>query len=220
MLEFKAFNSPEEVIKEYTNRPEIKNAIICSVVNNFERLAENLRKQYRLLIFEANTPIPIINKYQSKASLGSDRLAASVGAFINHPNAPSLVIDAGTCIKYNFVNYKNEYLGGAIAPGVQMRFKALQHFTDRLPLMEYWPVKYTQLVGGNTEESLLSGVLTAVILETKGFISEYQKTFPDLKIFLTGGDAPFFESHLKNSIFADPYLIGKGLNAILNYNLR
>ena len=169
------------------------------------------------IIFNSETKIPLTNLYQSASTLGSDRLAASVGAYFLYPNANVLVIDAGTCIKYNFTNSKNEYLGGGISPGIRMKLKALQTFTSKLPLVEA-NFSYNELVGNNTQNSILSGVLNGSVAEIDGIISQYKLQFTDIICVLTGGDSEYLAKRLKNSIFAHQNLVIKGLNDILNYN--
>ena len=169
------------------------------------------------IIFNSETKIPLTNLYQSASTLGSDRLAASVGAYFLYPNANVLVIDAGTCIKYNFTNSKNEYLGGGISPGIRMKLKALQTFTSKLPLVEA-NFSYNELVGNNTQNSILSGVLNGSVAEIDGIISQYKLQFTDIICILTGGDSEYLAKRLKNSIFAHQNLVIKGLNDILNYN--
>jgi type III pantothenate kinase len=172
-----------------------------------------------VLLFNSETPIPIKNRYRSAHTLGSDRLASAIGGNSLAPGQDILVIDAGTCVKYNYVNANNEYIGGGISPGLQMRFKAMNTFTSRLPLLE--PVEsYTELIGTNSNESILSGVQLGVINEVDAFIDQYRQQFNNIKVFLTGGDTDFFAKRLKNRIFADQNLILKGLNEILEYNLK
>lgn len=195
----------------------IKQSIVCSVANIAEAQLQQLSQKMPVTIFTAQTPVPIKNLYKTSATLGSDRLAAAIGANAAFPSQNLLVIDAGTCIKYNFVNNENCYLGGAIAPGLQMRFNALNTFTARLPLL-HPDYSFNKLIGESTNESILSGVQTAVIAETDALIDVYKTQFPDLKVLFTGGDVNFFEKRLKNSIFADQNLILKGLNEILIYN--
>jgi type III pantothenate kinase len=151
--------------------------------------------------------------------LGSDRLAASIGAYSLHPNSNVLVIDAGTCIKYNFTNFKNEYLGGSISPGIEMRFKSLEHFTSKLPLINF-DASYRELIGENTKNSILSGVINGSIAEIDGIMFDYKSKFPNIICILTGGDSEFLAKRLKNSIFTHQNLVLKGLNDILNYNLE
>ncbi len=212
------FQSLEEVIEsDIFQQFTITYCIVGSVVNGMEAFIEKLNQKVNVSIFTTDTPIPIQNNYKSANTLGSDRLAASIGGNTLFPNENVLVIDAGTCIKYNFTNKQNQYIGGAISPGLEMRFKALHTFTARLPLLSV-DYGFNDLIGKNSTESILSGVQTAVVAEVDGLIDEYKNKFSDLKIVLTGGDYNFFEKRLKNSIFADPFLILKGLNAILKFN--
>lgn len=215
---FFVFNSFQELnASDIFEKHQINNCILGSVVNGLESDIEELKKKVYVLLFTSETPVPIQNLYKSAHTLGSDRLSAAIGANVIAPNQNILVIDAGTCIKYNFVNNKNQYIGGAISPGLQMRFKALHTFTSRLPLLSI-DNDFNELIGNDTNSSILSGVQTAVIAELDGMIAQYKKEFNDLKVFITGGDVNFFEKRLKNSIFADQNLILKGLNAILNFN--
>ncbi len=196
----------------------INRCIVTSVVDEMGSLINTLKEKAKTLVFTSETPTPLVNLYQSVNTLGSDRLAAAVGGNFLFPNKNVLVIDAGTCIKYNFVNDNNEFIGGAISPGLQMRFNALNTFTSRLPLLAV-DENFDTLIGSNTNDSILSGVEIGTITEIEGVIERYKQFNPDLNIVLTGGDAYFFEKRLKSPIFTDSFLILKGLNVILNYNL-
>ncbi|MCX6294691.1 MAG: type III pantothenate kinase [Bacteroidetes bacterium] len=200
------------------NNP-VNTCILASVVDNIEPFIAHLKEKLNVLIFNSATLIPIKNLYKTVQSLGSDRLAAAVGGNALYPDKNVLVIDCGTCIKYDFVNSKNEYLGGAISPGLNMRFNAMHTFTARLPLLTL-DQSYDALIGTSTNESMLSGAQNGAIAEIEGFIEQYKQQFPDVFVVLTGGDVNFFEKRLKNSIFADPNLIQKGLKEILDYNLN
>ncbi|MBK7666313.1 MAG: type III pantothenate kinase [Sphingobacteriaceae bacterium] len=217
LIEAKAYNSVKELIADRAFYNEAKSCIIGSVVNADTQITEALHHIKDIRFFTSETKIPLKNLYKSASTLGSDRLAAAVGAYSLYPLKNSLVIDAGTCLKFNFTSEKAEYLGGAISPGLQMRFKALQHFTDKLPLISM-PDEFDKLIGQNTEESILSGVINGILQETDGVINEYKKLYPDLTIVVTGGDTDFFAKHLKNRIFAHPHLVLVGLNEILIYN--
>jgi len=221
LLEFLVFKDYQEVLESvlFKNNLSINNCIVASVVDDINAFVDGLAKKVNVLVFTSETPLPIKNLYETTSTLGSDRLAAAVGGELLFPGQDILVIDAGTCIKYNFVNEKKEYIGGAISPGLQMRFKALNTFTSRLPLLEVDP-NFDSLIGVNTKGSILSGVEMGALAEVKGFIDEYKLISPNLKVLITGGDVNFFEKRLKNSIFADSYLILKGLNRILNYNIK
>jgi type III pantothenate kinase len=197
----------------------IEYAILVTVVNNIDAQISRLRKYFPVMEYSVYTDIPIKNLYASVDTLGGDRLIGAVAANHLYPHTNILMIDAGTCIKYNFVNKNNEFVGGAISPGIRMRFKALNTFTSRLPLLDFDDT-YDILIGTTSSENMLSGVELGAVAEINGFIQQYEGLFPDLKVVLTGGDAPFFEKHIKRTIFADPYLILNGLNIVLEYNLR
>jgi type III pantothenate kinase len=213
----KVFDSPNELLSNFSLFSNIKQVFIGTVTSGHEEVINALSKTVKFHTFTSQTLAPLKNLYQSVSTLGSDRLAASVGAYDLYPNQNVLVIDAGTCVKYNFTNSDNEYLGGAISPGLQMRFRAMKEFTNRLPLVSAG-YSFNKLIGTTTEESLLSGVINGIIYEIDGFINDYKEHYPDLKVVLTGGDTGFFVNRLKNSIFAHPNLVLKGLNTILIYN--
>ncbi|MBI3519992.1 MAG: type III pantothenate kinase [Bacteroidetes bacterium] len=217
--EFKFYPLVADILADSDFLKQAKHAIIGSVVAELQSFYEALNALVPTMVFTSQTKIPLLNLYQSASTLGSDRLAASVGAYYLHPNTNVLVIDAGTCIKYNFTNVRNEYLGGGISPGIQMKFKALQHFTSKLPLVEA-DFSYDQLIGTNTQSSLLSGVLNGSVAEIDGIITAYTSQFTDTICILTGGDSQYLAKRLKNSIFAHQNLVLKGLNDILNYTLE
>jgi type III pantothenate kinase len=219
LQQFFVFDTTDELLNSgIIQKYSVDSCIVGSVVNEIESFIIDLKKQTHVLLFNSETPTPIKNLYKTAHTLGSDRLAAAIGANAIAPDQDILVIDAGTCIKYNFVNANNEYIGGGISPGLQMRFKAMNTFTSRLPLLEP-DENYSELIGTNSNESILSGVQLGIINETDGFIDQYRQRFNNIKVFLTGGDTDFFAKRLKNRIFADQNLILKGLNRILDHNI-
>lgn len=163
------------------------------------------------------TKLPFKLAYHTPETLGKDRIAAVAAAQAIYPNENVLTIDAGTCVTYDFLDDVGSYYGGAISPGIQMRLKAMHHFTDQLPLLT-WEGEPTAIIGESSISSMLSGAVNGLRLEVDGFIEEYQRKHKALKVLLTGGDAALFEKDLKNGIFADPNLVLKGLNEILLYN--
>lgn len=217
LFESKVYDNVNAILSDKAFISKAKRAIIGTVVKEQEDFYSALNAIIPTIIFNSETKIPLTNLYQSASTLGSDRLAASVGAYFLYPNANVLVIDAGTCIKYNFTNSKNEYLGGGISPGIRMKFKALQTFTSKLPLVEA-NFSYNEIVGNNTQNSILSGVLNGSVAEIDGIISQYKLQFTDIICILTGGDSEYLAKRLKNSIFDHQNLVIKGLNDILNYN--
>lgn len=173
------------------------------------------------LVLDHNTPLPIKNQYKTPKTLGKDRLANAVGAYHLSSESNSLIIDAGTCLKIDFINRSNEYLGGIISPGLRMRFKAVHTFTDKLPLVNPDDSKEEEM-GVDTLTSLHSGCYTGMDREIIATIEDFRKKYGDLKIFITGGDMDELQKmgfSQKNSIFADRWLTLRGLNEILNYNV-
>jgi type III pantothenate kinase len=197
---------------------KIHNSIISSVTNQHTLILETLSKKSTILYYSSNVKIPLKNLYKSATTLGSDRIAASVGSFTFFPNKNVLTIDAGTCIKYNFVNSSNEYIGGAISPGLNMRLKALNYFTKSLPLIKF-DKNYEKLTGETTQESILSGSLIGAVCEVKSMIEHYKAKYNDVEIVITGGDADYLYEQLKSCFFANQNILLYGLNTILNYNL-
>jgi len=171
------------------------------------------------LILNEATPLPIVNNYSSPKTLGYDRITNAIAAYNIFPGENNLIIDLGTCLKFDFINSKNQYIGGSISLGFLMRYKALHNFTDNLPLLKNKVT--TQQIGKDTKSSMVSGVFLGMLGEIKQFIEGYESIYKKLNVFLTGGDLSYFENEelsQKNSIFADPLLTLKGLKVILDYN--
>jgi len=171
-----------------------------------------------ILLLDHQLPLPFVNHYQTPHTLGTDRLAAVAGAQALYPGQSCLVIDAGTCIKYEWLENGTDYQGGSISPGLRMRFQAMHTFTSRLPLVE--PDSNVPLTGTSTQTALQSGVLYGMLAEMEGISNRYRTTIPGLLVILCGGDAHFFERRLKTPIFAVSELVLIGLNHILNFNLK
>lgn len=201
----------EEIFLEH----KIEKAIISNVRNEEQilTLLEIISKHTKVVKFQDLKKFPIINAYQTPESLGTDRLAVSAGSQIYAKGNNVLVIQIGTCITYEFIDKNAIYHGGAISPGTLMRFKSLHHHTGNLPLVKYQEI--SEITGKNTEESILSGVLFGIVSEIDGNIEKYKKSYPDLRIIMTGGGAKYFDKLLKNEIFAVPNLVIIGLNYLL-----
>ncbi|MBV6453792.1 MAG: Type III pantothenate kinase [Bacteroidia bacterium] len=192
-------------------------AIIFSSVAHVNKSALAFAEKYcRVHYLNHLTPLPLKNKYRTPQTLGTDRLANAAGAAWLFKGRNCLVIDAGTCIKYDFVSEKGHYMGGAISPGVAMRYQALHHFTKRLPLVK--PDISVPLTGNTTDSSINSGVIHGAKAEVKQIIAQYKSQYKRLKTVVTGGDASLFVNIAKSYIFAAPDLTLTGLNHILNYN--
>ncbi len=209
-------NFEEEIQKFFQQYPKIDHKILSSVSGSSFLIPDFLENDKKLMELNAETPLPFLNRYTTPKSLGNDRKALVAAAAKYFENSNVLVIDAGTCITYDFKNDKNEYLGGAISPGLNMRFKALHTFTANLP--ELTPSNEVELIGQSTANSMNSGVVHGVSGEIEGFISSYSERFENLEIIFTGGDAQFLSKRLKNGIFANSNFLLEGLNYILEFN--
>ncbi|WP_018668822.1 type III pantothenate kinase [Bacteroides gallinarum] len=202
-----------DIYAKYT----VGKAIVATVIDLNEKvLAQLARLPVPVLWLNEKTPLPVENLYETPRTLGYDRMAAVVGAYEQFPGKNMLVIDAGTCITYEFVDAAGRYHGGNISPGVQMRFKALHEFTGRLPLISREGRRLP--LGKDTETAIREGVLKGLEYEITGYIMAMKHKYPELLVFLTGGDDFSFDTNLKSGIFADRFLVLKGLNRILNYN--
>ncbi len=205
-------------LRELCDSYSIRRAIISNVNKPSEDVYAFFESYLDTWIcLDHQTPLPIKNLYLTPETLGSDRLAAVVGADNIKPNASLLVIDSGTAVTYDFID-KGIYHGGNIAPGLRMRFRALHEFTSKLPLCGH--EGEIPLLGKDTVTAIQSGVVNGMLFEMEGVIQALKLRYPDLYIFLTGGDAFFFESRLKSANFVDYFLVMKGLNRILNYNVK
>ncbi|MBI9038954.1 MAG: type III pantothenate kinase [Bacteroidales bacterium] len=200
----------------FSDLSPIKSVIISSVVEYPQILKRFINKNYKFIELDEHTKVPIINRYKSPTTLGKDRLAAVVAANYFYKNQDLLVIDAGTCITYDLINSKGEYIGGSISPGISIRFQALHNFTGKLPLLE--KTNFEKLTGQNTKESILSGVMNGILFEVEGVINHYKQQYTTIKTIISGGDIKYFDKRLKNNIFAFPNLVLFGLNIILEHN--
>ncbi len=208
---------PQHIDVLKNEHPSLDKVILSSVREYPESLKSALQNKFETFIeLNAETRLPIENLYSSKDTLGKDRIAAAVGANDLYPDTNVLVIDAGTAITYDLINEKNQYLGGNISPGLEMRFKALHQFTNKLPLIQQNDLN--KLYGTTTEEAVRAGVQNGFIYEVEKTIEMFKVFYSNLKVIITGGDAIFFDKKLKNSFFVHFNLVALGLNSILEYN--
>lgn len=206
-----------DLLKNLQNFP-IDAGILSAVSSVDPKLLNYLNSLKRYIQLDANTPLPIKNNYKSPTTLGADRLSNAVGAADLYPSKPVLVMDAGTCLKFDFVHPADGYLGGSIGPGLWMRYKSLNYYTAALPLLE--PIEFADLIGSDTKSSIHSGVLNGMISEINGMIEQYLNQFPDLVVVITGGDHQYFLNSLKTYIFAAPNLTLIGLEVILRNSIK
>ena len=201
-----------------TKSNKVNYSIISSVRKYDSEIKNFLNKNYYFIELSAEIPLPVTIRYSTPKTLGNDRIAGVCGASAVFPGENILVIDAGTCVTYDFIDKRKNYFGGGISPGIDIRFKALNTFTGNLPLVNR--TDDFDLIGDSTEGSIRSGVLNGIIAEIEGVIKRYEDKFGQLKIIFTGGDTIFFDKQLKNDIFAIPNLVLNGLNEILDFNIN
>ena len=223
MVRIEHFEQPgTKEIYKFPNGYDISKVIISSVKRDKDDWQRALESEYAVVYFNSSIPVSISNHYKTPHTLGPDRLAAVIGANHLYPHTNNLIISGGTTITYDYVDDGGTYFGGSISPGLNMRYKALNNYTGSLPLIaadEHFDAEY----GNDTASAIVSGVQNGIKYELTGFIKSYKKEGVDMNIVLSGGDSIFFDTLLKNSIFApyikiEPYLVLKGLNAAIQNN--
>lgn len=205
-----------EAVRQLLDKYNPQAAILSSVVHHPPQLETLLEQRTRFVKLGHQLKFPVSITYEKPETLGVDRIALVCGARKLFPGQHNLVIGAGSAITYNFLHKNGQFMGGGISPGIDMRFRALHTFTDKLPEVKADPLY--SLVGYNTRQSILSGVQEGALAEVDGIIERYARRYRNFNVLLTGGNLEFFASHLKNKIFADPYLLYVGLNSILEIN--
>jgi type III pantothenate kinase len=208
---------------DYVQSIHPQKIIVSSVSYSEEQLKDgfsNITPDIYLL--KSTTPVPLTKLYDTPETLGADRVAAAIGAKVLYPEKNCLVIDMGTCITYDLVDADDNFHGGIISPGVRMRFKAMNTFTKRLPLLEPEgiPEGIPELIGKNTKHAMQSGVMNGLLAEINGLIEEYDKVLTNINVIFCGGDATYFANRIKNPNFVVPELVLIGLNRILEYNVE
>jgi type III pantothenate kinase len=196
----------------------ICNAIISSVGALNEDLLTWIKTNFNTLVLDTSLKIPFINNYATPNTLGVDRIALVSAAAVQFPNKNCLIIDAGSCITYDFLDSENQYWGGAISPGVVMRYRSLNTFTENLPYLD--KKKGNTFIGSSTQEAIHVGVVQGILFEIAGYITRYSKEYKDLTVILTGGDAHFLLDSLNFNIFANSNFLLEGLNHILEHNIN
>jgi type III pantothenate kinase len=205
----------ENILNKYTN---LSHLVVASV-GNIEKEAFLIFQNQVLVHFVTHEDaFPFLNGYASPHTLGIDRMVLAAGATLQYPNQNRLVIDAGTCVTYDFISQENVYLGGAISPGLRLRYRVLHDYTAKLPLLT---LEYPDFfIGNSTANSIHSGVVNGLAYEIDGFIAHYQEHYSNFIIILTGGDAEFLAKRLKNTIFANSNFLLESLNQTIQYKIK
>ena len=220
---YKSFSSSD--VERLFDLYDITDSIISSVVDIEAAVVNTLhRRSHHFVLFDHNTPVPIINRYDTPQTLGLDRLAAAVGAKSLCPDENLLIIDAGSAITYDFVTEKGEYIGGNIAPGIKMRFTILQRMTKKLPLVDAEENELIPLFGKNTRDAIAAGVIRGIAYEVKGYMRTVREKMSHYQTFITGGHAQYILNNVRTSrnekreLHYERNLVLIGLNTILCAN--
>lgn len=209
-------NDDPETIENLLQKFNPQKTILSSVINHNPLIENLLAENSKFHKLNHLSTLPFKTPVGKPETIGADRLALAAAAVYFYPNSHNLVIGMGSCVTYNFINKDREFLGGGISPGMEMRMKALNQFTAKLPIIT--PDGNLPLIGYDTATNILSGVVMGMALEIDGFINAYQQRYSNFNVHLTGGDIVHLAPHLKSQIFADPELIFKGLYAISEVN--
>ena len=222
---FQSSNTIEAVVLENDHISNIElllekykptKSILASVINHNSEIENLLNKHTQFHKLDSNSKLNFNISVSNPQNVGTDRLSLIAAAVDILPNTNTLVIGLGSCITYNFVNQYQQFLGGAISPGLSMRFKSLHDYTEKLPLVqENWNFP---MIGYDTKTNIQSGVINGIINEIEGFIQKYEDRYSQFNVMLTGGDAHYFASQIKKNTFADPHLLFKGLYVLSELN--
>ncbi|WP_335967334.1 type III pantothenate kinase [Galbibacter sp. PAP.153] len=205
-----------KISKLFQSYPSVKQIMVSSVGKLSHLQTKALSVFAPVSVLGANTKVPFKNAYATPNTLGMDRIALIAAAYYKYKGENCLVIDAGSCITYDFIDKKGVYHGGAIAPGLHMRLKAMHTFTANLPLID--SLEFIDFIGNSTKGCMISGAVNGSVNEIEATILQYQERFKDLTVILTGGDSHFLSKRLKSSIFAHPNFLLEGINYILELN--
>ncbi|TDD76350.1 type III pantothenate kinase [Flavobacterium caseinilyticum] len=200
------------------NFEKITNMVVSSVGDVEKRSFLEYNKVLNVHFLSHQDSFPFHNCYATPKTLGIDRMVLAAGATLQFPSQNRLVIDAGTCVTYDFIDEENNYLGGAIAPGLRLRYQALHNFTAKLPLLSLESPDH--FIGTSTTQSIHSGVVNGFVYEIDGFINEYKARYSNFIIILTGGDTDFLAKRLKNTIFANSNFLLESLNQTFQYKIK
>jgi type III pantothenate kinase len=205
----------EIILKKYQ---KITHLVVASVGNVEKQVFLDFEKVLEVWFVSHEDSFPFINGYATPKTLGIDRMVLAAGATLQFQGQNRLVIDAGTCVTYDFVDQYDVYLGGAISPGLSLRYEALHQYTEKLPLLEVTEPNF--YIGKSTAESIHSGIVNGLTHEINGFVDEYSAQYSNFIIILTGGDSEFLAKRLKNTIFANSNFLLESLNQIFQYKIK
>jgi type III pantothenate kinase len=205
----------EIILKKYQ---KITHLVVASVGSVEKQFFLYFEKMVEVWFVSHEDSFPFVNNYATPKTLGIDRMVLAAGATLRFKDQNRLIIDAGTCVTYDFVDQNNRYLGGAISPGLRLRYEALHHYTEKLPLLDVTDPNH--FIGKSTAESIHSGIVNGLVHEINGFVDEYSAQYSNFIIILTGGDTEFLAKRLKNTIFANSNFLSESLNQLFQYKIK
>jgi len=207
--------SIQNILEKYKNTSHL----VVSSVSDVEKEAfVRFNTTLNVHFISHSDAFPFVNCYETPQTLGIDRMVLAAGATLQYPKQNRLVIDAGTCVTFDFIDDNDNYLGGAIAPGLRLRYESLHNFTAKLPLLTLENPRH--FIGKSTSESIHSGVVNGLVYEIDGYIDELKGQYSKFIIILTGGDAVFLAKRLKNTIFANSNFLLESLNQTFQYKIK
>jgi type III pantothenate kinase len=205
----------QNILEKYKT---ISHLVVASVSDVEKQAFIRFESVVKIHFVSHKDPFPFVNCYETPHTLGIDRMVLAAGAMLEFPNQNRLVIDAGTCVTYDFIDEKGNYHGGAISPGLRLRYESLHNFTAKLPLLALDIPKH--FIGKSTSSAIHSGVVNGLVYEIDGFITEYKAQYSKFIIILTGGDSDFLAKRLKNTIFANSNFLLESLNQTFQYKIK
>lgn len=214
-------NDSLQTIRDLLDKYIPESAILSSVIDHNIEIEKLFKERTSFQKLDSTTKLPFTTPVPKPETIGADRLALSASAVHFYKGQNNLVIALGSCITYNFINKYNSFLGGSISPGMEMRFKALNYYTAKLPLVTIETMDTVwnfPLIGYDTDTNIISGIVLGMAAEIDGIINRYKEKFENINVLLTGGDTLNLVHHLKSNVIADPNLILKGLYALCKYN--
>lgn len=200
---------------------DIKGISVSSVVPPIMHTLEQMCKVYlgqKALVIGPGVKTGLNILYENPREVGSDRIANAVGA-LTHYGSPVVIVDFGTATTYCYINDKEQYVGGAIAPGMAVAAEALYMRASKLPKIEL--AKPKNILGRNTIHAVQAGTFYGYIGQVEGIISRiYKEAKVTTKpvVVATGGLAKLLAPETSMIDVVDPFLTLKGLKAIYEKN--
>lgn len=206
-----------DILNKWIKDNSIQSIAYCASGSDDPDVLNFLQKRNNTYLLSHESKMPISIEYKTPATLGRDRIAAVLGAYYLYPNKNVLIVDAGTCITYEWLTAEGSYLGGNIAPGLRMRLQAMHDYTAKLPLIDL-EGKPT-LIGHSTASALFNGAVMGTICEIETFIGRTKKELgSSFRVILTGGDAAYLKEELKVKNKIHKELVHLGLCELIRYN--